>query len=173
MLVEKKMYEELEELLITTKATLKSLIVNCNEFCLTKGNSFQLVVEEFGTIICGIDRNEYTNINKIVEESFPNYRKVFCTIFDDPVERRDSIIWALMSGGYIRWIRFNYKNQFRNFIIKENFSNRIIDERLKRWSDRPKYRAYIEDNIAAKNMSSTFLLSIDPGFYDYMPEEGE
>lgn len=150
---------------------LQTLLVKYSIVYLTKQpESVQFVIEDYGTIINGIDGIDYSYVNGKVDKSFPGYRKIFVDIEDDQLEKKEEIIWALMSGGYMRWLRFTFQRQFNNLIVMENFGNKIIDERLKRWNDKPMYIAYIDDNKEAKVNAASYILSIDPGFFDYMPE---
>jgi len=160
----------IESLEIHIRPILQTLRLAFDVYYLTKGTSIQFVVNDFGTIICGLDRNEYSGVNDVVESNFPGYRKVFFSSFDDPLEKKDEIIWALMSGGYMRWLRFTFPRQFTNSIVMENLGNRIIDERLKRWNDKAMFKSFIDDNKDARVNSASYILSIDPGFFDYMPE---
>jgi hypothetical protein len=88
-------------------------------------------------------------------------------------EKTDEIIWDLMRAGYMTWIRKNYPRQFKQLIVESNFGTKIIKKRLKIWDNEPRFRFLIEENEAALNQSAVYLLSIDPGFYDFMPTKEE
>ena len=46
---------------------------------------------------------------------------------------------------------------------------KIIKERLKVWDNAPKYRFLIDENEAALREATTYVLSVDPAFFDSMP----
>lgn len=150
---------------------LQTLMVKYGVVYLTQQPaSIQFVIEEYGLVVSGFDRLDYSYVNGRIDKAFPGFRKVFVDIEDDQLEKKDEIIWALMCGGYMRWLRFTFQRQFNNLIVMENFGNKIVAERLKRWNNSPMYKSYIADNEEAKVSSASYILSIDPGFFDYMPE---
>jgi len=149
---------------------IHALRIKAKKISLIKGVSTQFVVEEFGTIICAIKRVEYTLVDAAVDDNFPGWRKVYITSSDDFNAKREELIWELMKSGYMRWIRFNYPQLFKNLIVMNNYGNKIIDQRLKIWNNQPKYKFMIEDNVEAKKVAATYILSADPGFFDFMPE---
>jgi hypothetical protein len=160
----------MDELKVNIGIILKSLRVTCKEISLVKDISFQFVIEDFGMIISGINRADYSIVKEAVDFHFKDWRSVYFTTFDDVIEMKESIVWELMRAGYMRWIRFNFPRQFNNLIVMEGFGRKIIDQRLKIYGGRPKYKFLIEDNEDAKNSADSYVLSIDPGFYDTMPE---
>jgi hypothetical protein len=84
------------------------------------------------------------------------------------IEKRDEIIWTLMRGGFMTYIRQNFPRQFTR-LIADGFGDKIIKERLRRWADKPMYRFLIEEDIKAKEVPTTMVLSMEPAFFDYMP----
>ena len=129
----------------------------------------QYVIDIFGVVVSVINPTDYGVVNEKIDTVFKDYRKIFISEKDDLDEKRYETIWALMQSGYMRWLRFQYPSQFPSLIESNNLSNLIIDERLKRWSNKPMYKFLIQDNIEAKSVGSRRLLSLDPGFFDYMP----
>ena len=128
------------------------------------------VLEDLGVIVIGIDPSDYSHmLNKVVAQ-FRNYRYIFISTSETIYERKDSIIWDLMRSGYIRYIRTKYTRQFNN-LIQQNFGRKIIMERLKIWDDNPKYKYLIEENKQCLNISAPYLVTVDPAFFDYMPEK--
>jgi len=160
-----------DELKTSIQIILRTLRVDYKETSLIKDVSFQFIVEEFGAIISGINRADYKIVKDTVELQFKDWRLSYFTTFDNVNEIKEAIVWELMKGGYMRWVRFNYPRQFNNLIAMEGFGRKIIDQRLKLYGDKPKYRFLIEDNEDAKKSADAYILSIDPGFYDSMPEE--
>lgn len=160
----------LEELESEIKIMLYAYKVESKVYRLIKSVSVQFVVEQFGVIVCGINREDYKIITDQVNQDFPDYRVVYITGSDNMLEKKDDVLWELMKGGYIKWVRMNYPRTFNDSIVRGNLGNKIINQRLKIWNDRPKYRFLIEDNEYAKVNSASFIFSIDPSFFDYMPE---
>jgi len=148
---------------------LHTLKVKSKRVQLVRGTGAQFVCEDFGVVVSAINRTDYSSIKNIVRGKFPGYRDVYISTFDDLLEARDEILWTLMQSGYIKLIRMNFPRQFNKLIVSENFGNKIIDERLRRWGDIPKYRFFVEENKKAKEMPATMVLSTEPGFFDYMP----
>ncbi len=148
--------------------TLQSLRVPSKKVSVVSEASAQFVNEEFGTIISVIDRADYGFVNKIVKENYPDYRYVYVSTYDNLIEKRDEIVWALMAGGYMTYIRQNFPRQFQR-LIADGFGNKIIRERLRRWADKSMYRFLIEENVRAKDVPTTMVLSMEPAFFDYMP----
>jgi hypothetical protein len=159
----------MEELEAEIDIILHTLRLKFRRIQLVRGAGAQFVCEDFGVIVSAINRTDYSSIKKVVREKFPGYRDEYVSTFDDLLKAREDIIWALMQSGYIKLIRMNFPRQFNKLIVSENFGNKIIDERLRRWGDVPKYRFFVEENKKAKEMPATMVLSMEPGFFDYMP----
>lgn len=136
-----------------------------------KGISFQFVVEQFGTIVCGLNRQDYKLVDNQIKQSYPGWRVVYITTFDNMLEKKEETIWKLMEGGYMRWVRLTYPRPYTELIVMQEFGKKIINKRLEIYKDKPRYRFLIEDNEDAKHYPATSILSWDPGFYDSMPEE--
>lgn len=85
-------------------------------------------------------------------------------------ESRDKILWGLGKVGYFHYLKMNYRNTFQRVLSSENLANKMIDKRLEIYKDTPKYNYIRELNNLYKNETPTFILSIDPGFYDYIIE---
>lgn len=148
--------------------TLRTLRVNFKKVNVVKQISTQFVCENFGVVINTIDRDDYTFIRDAVASAYPNYRYVFVSTTDNLIEAKDEIIWSLMQSGFMRHIRTNYQRQFNNLIM-EGFGQKIINERLKRWGDHPKYKYLIEENKKALTLPTNMIITNDPAFFDYMP----
>jgi len=148
--------------------TLQSLRVPSKKTSVVKEVSTQFVCDDFGTIVSVINRADYGYINKVVKQQYPNHRYVYISTYDNMTEKRDEIIWSLMEGGFMTYIRQNFPRQFQR-LITDGFGNKIIKERLRRWADKPMYKFFIEDNIKAKDVPVTMILATEPAFFDYMP----
>jgi len=159
---------KLIELEAEIEIILRSLRVTFKKVNLVKEVSVQLICEDFGVIVNAINRSDYAYINKITMENFPNYRYIYISTFDDLLEAKEEIIWTLMQSGYMKFIRTKFERQFKNLMMS-GFGNKIIDERLKRWGDQPKFKFFVEENKEARQLPVNMVLAPDPAFFDMMP----
>ena len=137
-----------------------------------KDTSVQFVVDDFGLIICCIDRLDYTQIDDIVSNKFEGWRAVFISTSDSMTEKRYEVLWALIRCGYMKWLRYSFPRQVKNVLAgHDNLGQRIIEERLRIWNDKPKFKYLIDDNKVALKNGVRLELSNDPSFFDFMPEE--
>jgi hypothetical protein len=158
-------FEEMEAEIAITLRTLK---VPSKKTSVVPDVSVQFVSSDFGTIISVINRADYSYINRSVREHYPEHRYVYVSTYDSLIEKRDEIVWALMGGGYMTYVRQNYTRQYHR-LITEGFGDKIIKERLRRWADKPMYKFLISENEKAKTVPTTMVLSTEPAFFDYMP----
>lgn len=149
---------------------LNTLRLDFKKMAVMKEVSIQFIVEEFGTIVCGFNRADYTFVSKAIEQQFgPGWRVVYISTQDQLLEKKEELIWELMRGGYMTYIRRKYPRQFRGLVTMQNYDKKIIKQRLKVWDGAPRYKFLIDENEAALREAATYILSVDPGFYDYMP----
>lgn len=159
---------KLVELESEIEIILRSLRVSFRKTSVVKEVSVQFVCEDFGVVVNAINRSDYAYINKATKENFPNYRYIYISTFDDLLEAKEELIWTLMQSGYMKFIRTNFIRQFTELVMN-NFGNKIIDERLKRWGDQPKFKFFVEENKEARQLPVTMVLATDPAFFDMMP----
>jgi hypothetical protein len=151
---------------------LRSFFISSRKINLIKGVSVQFIIDDFGVIVCGINRVDYVQIDDAVNNQFPGWRVVYITTNDRMLDKKYDVLWALMRGGYMRWLRFNYPRQVKNVLMgPDNLGQRIIDERLRIWGDQPKYRFLVEDNKIVRINGLLREFTRDQGFFDYMPED--
>lgn len=151
---------------------LRSFFVTYRKLNIVRGVSVQFVVEYFGVIVCGINRSDYVQIDDAVSNQFPGWRVVYITTNDSIMIKKYEVLWALMRSGYMRWLRFNSPRQVKNVLLgPDNLGQRIIEERLRVWGDKPKYRFLIEDNRYVLVNGLLREYTRDEGFFDHMPEE--
>jgi len=89
----------------------------------------------------------------------------------DQRDVRERVIWALAKGGFFHYLRFHYPNTFSKMLAGregEDWHRKIINKRLELFANKPKYNYFISLNKDYLRESSMFLLSADPGFYDFM-----
>lgn len=160
----------IEELDTQVDIMLRHLRVTFKKFPALNGTATRFIVEDFGVVVCIMDRMDYAQIRDLTERDYGDWRKVFIAVEDDLKEKKYEVIWELMKSGYMKWIRINFKRQFDDLITMQNFGNMIIDQRLKIWNGKAKYKFMIDDNTDARTRASSFILSREPAFFDYMPE---
>jgi hypothetical protein len=136
---------------------------------LGRDSAVQHVCDDFGVVITGIQRVDYSDIDSVMQARFENWRLIYVTTDDDFNTKRLEVIWELMRVGYMKWIRQNYSRDFTNLLTQQNFGNEIIKERLRIWADRPMYKFMIEDNKNAMRYPANMILALEPSFFDYMP----
>jgi len=160
---------ELEALL---EANLRALRVEYRKEYLIKDISVQFVVEKFGVIVCGINRMDYKLVDTAVGDQYKGWRVVYVTTYDDMNEKRDEVLWTMMRGGYLTWLRHHLTTtQYRKLMFDGNIAHKVINKRLTVWADDPKYRYFKEiDSFAAGQGRISEYLSKEPGFFDFMPE---
>lgn len=162
------------ELENNVKIMLKQLYVPFKRYSMFSGKAFLLAVENFGLLICCLDRIDYAQVNHKVFEEFSDWRVMYITTNDNLSEERYNIIWALMRGGYMKWLRTTFPRQTRELLVgTNNMARRIIEERLRIWNKKAKYKFLIESNEIALRENLYFELSRDLSFFDYMPSEEE
>jgi hypothetical protein len=158
-------------LMVEVEAIVSALHVPYNVESLGKNLPSIVKCELFGTVISGIEAKDYSFVKEKIEEKYKGFRIVFVTTADNLIDKKDDIIWELMRSGYMRYIRQTYPKQFNTLIMYHSLGNKIINERLRLYGDRPCYQFLVEENKAALRQQPSFVLSIDTSFYDYMPEK--
>lgn len=128
-------------------------------------------IEDFGLIVCVFNRIDYTQVSGKMTEHYSGWRVNYITTDDNLVEKKYEVLWDLMRCGYMKWLRWNFPRQVRSILMgPDNLGSRIIEERLRIWDNKPKYKFLIEDNISVQRNGIIPELSKDPSFFDYMPE---
>lgn len=157
---------------ISTYIETSLVALRVNDFKKTelmKNKALILSTKIFGLIVCVYEYDSSLIIKDTIEKNFNGWRKLYVTELDNLIDIKYELIWELMKNGYMRYIRTTYPLQFKNLIIQENFGKRIIDQRLKVWDNLPQNSYLIEENKRALKESFTYILSVDPSFFDYMP----
>lgn len=166
---------ELDKQIITLEVNIKSMLaalrLNYRQASILNNLAICFIVEDFGTVICAIRPGDHDMIKDIMIRNYKDWRDVYIATDDSFNGMKDEVLWELMRSGYMTFIRNNYTRQFNNIILNE-LGNKIINKRLKIWGDRPRYKWLVEENNMAKRESSTYVLSKNPAFFDYMPSEG-
>lgn len=161
----------LEALGIDVAITLRTFRVGFKKLDVLVTMSVTYEIPDFGIIVCVTQPTEFGQVATTLNNRFEGYRIVYITPEDDFLEKKADIFWDLMRSGYITYLRTEYPRQFNEMIRRENLDKRIITKRLEVWDDRAKYRWLISENQAAKAEASSYVLSVNPSFFDYMPEQ--
>ena len=163
---------DLTELEQEATIVLSQLRVKHRKINLVRGISTQLVVDDFGLIVCCINRVDYAQVSNTVLEQYKDWRVVYLTTNDNILEKKFEILWNLMRCGYMKWLRYTYPRQIKSILNgTDELGRRIIEERLRIWGTKPKFKWLAEDNRVAFHNGILRELTNDPSFFDYMPEE--
>jgi hypothetical protein len=160
-------FDELETAL---GSMLKAFRVNFKTEHLIRSISVQHLVSEFGLVVVGFVAGEYQIVEASTDQAYPNYRKIYISHLDNLIEKKDEVLWALMRGGYMKWLRNQYAREFYNIISMNELGKKIINKRLEIWGGLAKHQYLINYNQLALRQTTSYILSMDPSFYDFMPE---
>jgi hypothetical protein len=162
----------LSELVQDVQIMLRQFRVEYRRMEVLRGISSQYFVEDFGLIVCCVQVANRKQLVTKLGNDFEDWRRVFITERDNLLEKKYEVLWDLMRGGYMRWLRINYPRQVKNTLLgPENLGNRIIQERLRVWNDKPMFKFLIDDNKEALRGGINNEVMRDPSFFDYMPEQ--
>ena len=163
---------DLQEIEAHINIMLKTFMITSKKINILKNVAVAFLIEDFGTIVCGINRSDYSQVDSVLEEQFKGWRRVYITTQDDVAEKRYNVMWDLMRGGYMKWLRSAYPRQLKSLLTgADSLGNKILNERLRIWAKRPKYKYLIEDTESVLKYGLLRELAHDPGFFDHMPEE--
>jgi hypothetical protein len=127
------------------------------------GNSSIFTVPYFGTKIVYLDGQEFEN--KILD----GWNVAYVHPDFDIIKSKERIVWGLVQGGYFHYLHANYKKTFQYMIANEGWGKKLIQERIRRFKNEPKYIYFGGLNKdASRESSETWILSQDPGFFDFM-----
>lgn len=164
------MEKDILNLEIEVKSMLAAFRLNYKRAGMLQESALCFLVVEFGVIVCVVSKGDYSIVKRNVERLYKDWRYIFITTEDNISEKRNETLWQLMRAGYMSFIRTNYNRQFIN-LLTNGLGHKIINKRLELWGDRPKYKWLIEENKMAKKEATSYILSQNPAFFDYMPSE--
>lgn len=104
------------------------------------------------------------------EYDYENWRYVTIDPSDNLEEKRLEMLWKLVKGGYFHYMREVYSRTFKDMFVLRNYDKLLIEKRLETFGDKPKYNYFKQLNSEAKDLSASFVMSKDPGFYDFLQE---
>lgn len=95
-------------------------------------------------------------------------RFVYIKPYDILQDKKMEVFWELMKSGYMHYLRIEYPRTFKDLIINRGWDRKIIEKRLELYNDKPRYQYLIQINKDALRESASYILSIDPGFFDFL-----
>ena len=138
------------------QSILNTLKVGWKQGTYIKDVSIQYIIKDFGVVVYGFALSFGTEVKQTVDSKYKGWRHIHISSEEDLISAKEKLIWNLMRGGYIRYIREYYSSQFKNIIVEQ------LGE--------PKFVFFIEENKQALTIPKSKILSYDPAFFDYMPE---
>jgi len=129
------------------------------------GKSSIFTVPKFGVKIVYLDGQEFDK--KILS----GWSIVYIHPDFNIIKSKERIVWGLVQGGYFHYLRNNYKKTFHHMMSNEGWGRLLIQERLKRYKTLPKYVYFAELDNDALKVAETWIMSQDPGFFDYMVDQ--
>lgn len=156
-----------DELCNDVRIMLHALRLESKEHCPSPKVEQQFIIKEFGVVVHVVN-SKFFEIPEL--DPYEDWRQIYINEHDNLNKKREETVWEIMKSGYMIWLRETHPQAFKNLILNYDYSKKIIDQRLKIWNGKPKYTFLIERNIKARSMSSGYILSVEPGFFDDMPE---
>jgi len=126
------------------------------------GKSVVYTIPKFGTKIVYLDGQEFSK--RDLEGWYVGYVHPDFDI----IEAKQKVVWALVRGGYFHYLHHNYKNTFNKVLSAEGWDKALMVYRDRIYKELPKYSYYRELNDLAMKQPSSYVLSIDPAFFDFM-----
>jgi len=83
-------------------------------------------------------------------------------------EKKMGVFWELMRSGYVHYLRIEVPRTFKAMIVSQGWDKKIIEKRLEIYKEDAKYNYWRDLNKWALKESSTYVLSMDPGFFDFL-----
>jgi len=83
-------------------------------------------------------------------------------------EKKMETFWELMRSGYMHYLRTEVPRTFKAMITQQGWDKKIIEKRLKLYGNKPKYNYLRDYNKWGLKQASSYLLSTDPGFFDFL-----
>jgi len=122
-------------------------------------NKAKFTINMFGVIIL-FNSSEIANVD--------GWEVVYVDEDEHFESKRMDIIWTLMRSGYMCYLRMEYEPIFKDLLINRGWDRKIINKRLELWGDQAKYGWLVKLNTEALTQPTTFMLSSNPGFFDFL-----
>ena len=82
----------------------------------SQGLATLFVIEDFGLVVCCFAPKDYVQVTGILANKYSDWRRVLVSDSDDAQSKRFEILWNLMRGGYMKWLRYNFPRQTNNIL---------------------------------------------------------
>ena len=102
--------------------------------------------------------------------NYDDWRYINIKPSDNLEDKRIEVLWELVKGGYFHYIRNEYPNTFKKMLAIHNYDKMLLSKRLEIFGDKPKYNYFKKLNEQVSNVSSTFIMSAEPSFFDFLHE---
>ena len=154
------------------KATLHSLgLSGWEQLTLGHGVAEQYSIKAFGVVVCVVDAENINFVANKLYEFFSGWRVLYVTSIKELEDKKNDLLWELARSGYLKWLRLTNYRRFYNLLNTSNLANKIIKKRLSIYGDKQKYAFLKQEDESALKTSTVHLLSMDPAFFDFVPEE--
>lgn len=140
--------------------------VEFNRVNLGRADIFDVPI--FGVKVVVYDEGDKFNPQNIKGFVDGSWRVVLIKLGDDLEERKMEIIWELMESGYMHYLRMSHPRTFKHLVSLQGWDRKIISKRLEIYGNSQKYSYLKELNEDALKESASFILSLDPGFFDFL-----
>ncbi len=128
------------------------------------GDSAIFEVELFGVKIIYLDGQLFD------KKSLNGWHVAYVHLDYTIAKAREAVVWGLVKGGYFHYLRHKYTKTFKHMLVFEGWDKLMDKERKRLYKDMPRYN-YIRDIMkGAEKEGSTYILSKDPGFFDFIVE---
>ena len=165
------MPDDLDILKTEIKTTLVALGLKWEQLTLGHGVAEQYSVEAFGMVICVVDASNINFVANKIYEFFEGWRIIYVTSLQELGDKKDVLLWELSRSGYLKWLRLTNYQRFVSLLSTTNLANRILKKRLSIYGTKQKYNFLRQEDEAALKTSTIQILSMDPSFFDFIPEE--
>jgi hypothetical protein len=125
------------------------------------GNGAIFIIELFGVKV-------FFNCDVKDDREKIGWRTVYIYPKDDVALRKDELSWELIKSGYLNYIRTQAPKLFKRLITLENWDKKLLNKRIQRYADHPKYNYLRDEALMALEVSPVTVLATEPGFYDYL-----
>jgi hypothetical protein len=129
------------------------------------GESVIYTVPTFGTKVIYLNGQEFS------KKELDGWNVGYVHPDFDIIEAKQKVVWALVRGGYFHYLHHNFKNTFNKILNDQGWDKALMVYRDTIYKDIPKYAYYRELNDFARKQPSSYILSIDPAFFDFMLAE--
>jgi len=164
--------DSLDVLKTEIKSSLYALgLAGWEQLTLGHGVAEQYAIKNFGVVVCVVDKENISFVASKLYDFFSGWRVIYVTSIEELSIKKDELLWELARSGYFRWLRLTNYRKFSSVLSTSNLANKIIKKRLSIYGNKQKYNFFRQEDESALKTSTVQLLSMDPSFFDFIPEE--